>query len=843
MRNLLTGLIFWATACAALAISTSFTPPQAEAQAPSNLVIYAYGDDVDARDRLIELGAMYEDLGGYLLGERNTELAKRLAVAVEELQLADGQNPLVAVRLHHHDPTQPGNPAETGGQLLWRSADQHTAIRALPVELIKQATKAGFSCHGALRSLSFKQPLQPTYFQEKRNSATVQANIAAMVAQVSQQNLLDSVNTMVNFGTRRHYQPGEVNAQNWLQAELNALGLTTSLHNYDSGADVVIGELTGVTYPDKIVIVGGHYDSINNSTTSGPAPGADDDASGVAGVLEIARILSQYQFDYTIRFCGFSGEEYGLLGSEAYADHLDNINADVVAMVQLDMIAYRANGDSLSVGFVTNDTTTSLNNFAMDVFSSYVPALPVNSGQLSGGTSDHRSFFQHGFPACFPFEDIGQYSPYIHTSQDVVGVSANDFYLAELITKGSVATMAELARPVSLQLTHSALQDTKNDLGPYYAGVVVRDLGGNGVASVNLHWRADGGSWNTQVMSPTGNPDEYGAGIPGQPSPTAVDYYITATDGAGAERFLPEGFGAGSTWYSFLVGNTVRIYFNDFEGTTDEGWAHTYGGGTSNDHDDWQRGAPHGQAGDPGSAYSGSNIWGNDLGASGWNGEYQSNVNIRLASPDIDCTGKTGLRLRYRRQLSVEDATYDQARLRVAGNVIWENPIGSTHQDTAWTLHDMDISALADNNPALVVRFELRSDGGLEYGGWNIDDFEVYSVAASNNQDYLTLSGPNSVVAGNPVTYTLTGAPAGKPWWLLYSTKNSGTVISGHDFDLGSPYTVVGNGTTDALGAASFTANVPANASGLTVYVEGAAHDAGGSGSILDSNMMALSIL
>lgn len=829
-----------------LAATALVASPQTPAvpTVPTDLVVYEYGADVDARDRLIELGSMYEDLGGYLIGRRNDVLAERFDLSILELEKREQNDPIVVVRHHAHDPSRP-NPAETGGQLLWQSPDHHTAIRALPVALVKQATSAGFSCHGALRTLNFKQPLKPARFHNKRNSATVSADIAAMVAQVSQQNLLDDVNSMVAFGTRRHYQQGEVNCQNWLKSEFDAMGLTTSLHDYDSGADVVIGELTGLTNPDKIVIIGGHYDSINyNVGNSGPAPGADDDASGVAGVLEIARILSQHQFDYTIRFCGWSGEELGLLGSEDYAAYLDNINADVVGMLQLDMIAYRANGDSLSVGFVTNDTTTSLNNFAMDVFRSYVPALPVESGYLSGGTSDHRSFFQHGFPACFPFEDIGQYSPYIHTSNDTVGVSANDFYLAELITKGSLATVAELAQPISLRLTHATpLQDTKNDLGPYYAGVVVEDLGGNGISSVNLHWRADGGSWNTAVMSPTGNPDEYGAGIPGQPSPTAVDYYITATDGAGSQRYLPEGFGAGSSWYSFLVGNTVRIYFNDFEGSGDEGWTHVYGGGTSNNHDDWQRGAPHGQAGDPSSAFSGTKIWGNDLGASGWNGEYQSNVNIRLHSPAIDCTGHTGVRLRYRRQLSVEDATYDQARLRVAGSVEWENPTGTTHQDTGWTLHDLDISALADNNPSVVVRFELRSDGGLEYGGWNIDDFEIYSVAASNNQDYLLLDGPNGVNAGSSVTYTVTGAPAGKPWWLLYSTKNTGTTINGHDFDLGSPYNIVANGITDALGSASHTATVPPSASGLTVYVEAAAHDAGGSGMILDSNLMTLEIL
>jgi len=824
---------------AALPPAAHFAQDAAQQQ---GIALYEYGDDPSLRDQLIRFGDMYEDLGEFVVGAADAKLAGRLQVKMLPLPPFAGADTLVAVRTHPHSVDSPGNPAETAGEQLWASADGRISLRALSRADLKSLGGVAFQCHGAFRKVNLNKPMHEAVFENRLLSFAANPDIANMVAQVVQQNLEDDVDSMVAFGTRRHGQPGEVQCENFLEARMNALGLNTTTFDYDSGADVVIGELPGTTNPDKIVIIGGHYDSINYSVSaSGPAPGADDDASGTAAVLEIARILSQYEFDYTIRFCGWSGEESGLLGSGAYAASLASAGADVVGMVQLDMIAYRASGDTRSVDFVTNDTTPSLNAFAINAYQTYVPGLAVNQGFLSGGTSDHRSFFQNGFPATFPFEDVGQYSGFIHTSQDVVGVSANDFVLATQITQGALATVAELARPVGLQISHMALQDTKNELGPYYPGMIVEDPAGKGIGSVNLFWRTGTGAFTQQAMTPTGRGDEWAGAIPGQASPSTVEYYMVATDNSGGERYLPEGFGPGDQVYSFLVGNVQRVYFNDFEGGSDEGWTHVYGGGTSNDHDDWQRGAPNGRAGDPSNAWSGGNVWGNDLGGSGFNGEYQSNVNIRLVSPAIDCSGASNLRLRYRRWLTVEEGQYDNARLRVDGNLAWENPNSGNFADTNWTLHDIDISAWADNNPSVVLRWELRSDGGLEFGGWNIDDVEIYALAGSNNADYLTLSGPATVNAGDTVNYEVIGAPAGAPWYVLYATTNTGTVINGHPFEVGANYQIAGQGTTGPLGDASFSSSVPAGAAGLTVYVEAASFDAG-SGTVLDSNLLPLTI-
>lgn len=166
-------------------------------------------------------------------------------------------------------------------------------------------------------------------------------------------------------------------------------------------------------------------------------------------------------------------------------------------------------------------------------------------------------------------------------------------------------------------------------------------------------------------------------------------------------------------------GGTEVIYFNNFDGSGDEGWTHAQ----VQTQDDWQRETPQGVSDyDPQAAYSGQYCWGNDHGFSGWDGNYKNNVENYLQSPSINCSGKTGVRLQFMRWLTVEEGIYDQATIKVNNTTIWQNQNSGHHLDGSWTFVDMDISAYADNNPAVQIRFDLTSDEGLVYGGWNIDD-------------------------------------------------------------------------------------------------------------------------
>jgi len=808
------------------------------AQSGEDFALWNYHADLALRDRLIARGRMYDDLGEWLVGAPDAAVAGWSGLEPVALPpLAPGEQ-LIVVIAHEHEP---GGSAglETAGRALWTAPDGRIQLRAAPKAALAILTEGVFRCHGAGRLVNPAQPLRPVRYAAaigggRQGALGTDPDVAAWVAQVAQANLLADVQTMVNFGTRRHGTSGEVQCENWLEAKFAALGLNVSTFNYDSGADNVIGELPGLKDPSKIVIIGGHYDSINYS--SSVAPGADDDASGVAGVLEVARILSQQQFDYTIRFVGWSGEESGLLGSEAYAAHLDDINAEVVGMIQLDMIAYRKSTDAADVDFVTNGTDAVLTAFAMAVHEAYVPSLPAVSGVLVAGQSDHAPFTRHGFPACFPFEDTGKWSPYIHGSNDVIGTSANDFLLAEGITKGALAIVAELARPLSLTISHTALTDTQDPIGPYSVDALVTPLGGASTAGVDLFWRVDEGPWNAAPMSPAGPPDAWTGAIPGQDAPARVEYYLVATASNGRQAWLPEAFDPGDLSQAFLVGAFTSIYANGFEGAGDEGWTHAL----VSTEDDWQRGTPQGKQHDPLGAATGAKVWGTDVGPTGYNGKYSSDVHSVLTSPVIDCAGRSGVRLRFQRWLTVEDGAHDQAAIEINGAVVWQNPVGEHFVDTAWTEMDLDVSAWADNRPVQVA-FRLQSDEGLEYSGWNVDDFELYVLGTSGpGLNTISLSGPASAPAGSQAAFSFTGAPAGAAFWLLNGTNSAGSLHFGHNFDVGGVVLPLAAGQADGAGAAAVTLTIPPAAAGMTGRLEVAAV-AGGVWT--DSNLLVLSVL
>ena len=94
-----------------------------------------------------------------------------------------------------------------------------------------------------------------------------------------------------------------------------------------------------------------------------PAPGADDNASGSCGVMEAARILSQYNFSRSIIFCAFSGEEYGLYGSSAFASRAESEGLNIVGYFNLDMIGYRNPGDNLHTDVIAPSSAQDLVGF------------------------------------------------------------------------------------------------------------------------------------------------------------------------------------------------------------------------------------------------------------------------------------------------------------------------------------------------------------------------------------------------------------------------------------------------------------------------------------------------
>ncbi len=196
------------------------------------------------------------------------------------------------------------------------------------------------------------------------------------------------------------------------------------------------------TVSDDQVIICGHYDSYSGSAMT-LAPGADDNASGVAAVLEVARLLAPYPFERTIKFIGLAGEEQGLYGSAEYAGVAQQAGDPILGVINLDMIGY-VDVAPEDADIISDSTSEWLADFVIDCCSAYVPTLPTaKTIDPSMAYGDHYSFWGYGYSALDCVEDSPTNYPHIHTTRDTLGHLTQSF--ATDMVKMVLATVAELA--------------------------------------------------------------------------------------------------------------------------------------------------------------------------------------------------------------------------------------------------------------------------------------------------------------------------------------------------------------------------------------------------------------
>ena len=574
--------------------------------------------------------------------------------------------------------------------------------------------------------------------------------IDAIVNQVSAANIDTWVQNLVAIPSRYSNSPGAVIAQNMIEAEFQSLGIATRLEFFGSSSMNVVGEIPGVGDPSKIILIGAHYDSFCGNCDPGVDPGADDNASGTAGVLEAARVLaSGGPYTYTLRFIAFSGEEQGLLGSEFSADRSLTLGEDIIAMLNMDMIAYRAPGDARDAAYYGD---TNLRAICETLSAMYVPNWVSEPGNTDFGASDHWRYRDNGYATLFCFEDRHDYFPSRHTSLDSYPNSTNDFDLAAMIVGGVVASSADLAQPVNCLITHTPVSGVQ-PAGPSNITCQVTSLTSANVNSVTLHYSTDLGQTYTPVTLVDQGGGAYQGQIPDVGSPTVVRYYIEALDDQGAGDRLPPG----QPDFDYRVGVEWNTAQYDFEGLSDEGWTHTEliaeGG--------WQRGIPLGRAGDPpADGPLGLRCWGTDIGESGFDGYYEGNHTTSLRSPVYDLSGETYVRLEFRRWLTVEGSHSDHAQVRVNGAVIWENPLREDLIDTNWVAQSFDITDLAADNPAVRIEFHLASDSNVEFGGWNVDDVALVTLRSFDCSAPTNYCGTSPNSAGTGAVMGYSGSPS-----------------------------------------------------------------------------------
>ncbi len=281
--------------------------------------------------------------------------------------------------------------------------------------------------------------------------------IREMLNQVNMDSLEATVQHLQDYGSRIWNSENAFAASDWIASRMEALGLEVEQQPFNantwmgSGAAApnVIGIQRGTLYPDTYVVCGSHFDSFSYEAMmgGGTAPGADDNATGVASVLESARIMTQYEFEYSIIYCAYGCEEMGLYGSEAYASRCQQQGMDIIGYFNNDMNGYLY-GDQIHIDCIYPNSVEPIGTYYMNVGEVYYPELPIRHVNFNQGDSDHTSFNNHGYMGIYPFEDYEHYSPYIHTPNDVIGTSVTSFEMGQQYCQMNIACLAEIANPV-----------------------------------------------------------------------------------------------------------------------------------------------------------------------------------------------------------------------------------------------------------------------------------------------------------------------------------------------------------------------------------------------------------
>jgi len=245
------------------------------------------------------------------------------------------------------------------------------------------------------------------------------------------------------IGPRPYYSTTNVQAAEFIAEELNATKGISATYQWLTYADKKIANVVGVlpsanpNNHSKIVVCA-HFDTGSNS------PGADDNGSGTALLLEIAKVLSLFRFNCTIEFVAFNAEEVGLVGSRYYVQQASQAGEDILLAINVDMCLWNnptapPNEKLWTVygGNVPYENCERFADLALNTSYTYTTA-PIQKISTINDTyfpvhnwrrSDQASFWDVGIPALWIFEFNGFQNPYMHTPADSMDVESYDFTL------------------------------------------------------------------------------------------------------------------------------------------------------------------------------------------------------------------------------------------------------------------------------------------------------------------------------------------------------------------------------------------------------------------------------
>lgn len=639
-------------------------------------------------------------------------------------------------------------------------------------------------------------PPRESYPPSHLDDPALDAWLAALAARVNADTLFSYVSALAAYNRYTRWTSND-QAVTWIRDRFQSYGIdsvylhpfTASGSGWSRTANNVIAVIPGAAVPDSIVLIGGHMDATSNNV-SVAAPGAEDNATGTAGVLEAARLLRTEQFRYTLMFVAFNGEEQGLQGSAALAQSMAAAGRNVAAMLNMDMIGYYdpAGNDLWIEGFYSGNNSIWLANVLWDnclQFTTLTPYLYPSDGF----GSDHVPFHNAGYPAVLTIEnEYGSYACY-HRTCDLPD-QITPWFLREMALL-NILTAAELAGPlgdggisgaVTLEGTGdfsgvrvtvvggagSANSETNgayllDDLlpGTYalafskqgwisdtLAGIAV--TAGNITSGQNIHLLAStpGSVSGTVILSGGGDVTAAIAYIDAQLAPVNADGSYTIAPVYSGQHVVTaalNGFALGSAQVTLAEGGSasnvnITLYpLWDFE-------ASNYG--LNNNGTNWQWGTD-GIAG----SHSPTRVWGTVLG-----GNYANCGDYRLNLPPVSLAHQDSARLTFWHWYDIEPngptQPYDGANVAVApvGVENWQviTPLGGypgaagyscnpLQNQPAWAgVSGMWLQVAFDLNAFLGqtirIRLQMGTDVGVTRRGWYVDDMALlgwHSVQAA----------------------------------------------------------------------------------------------------------------
>lgn len=626
-------------------------------------------------------------------------------------------------------------------------------------------------------------------------------DLIELILQVDEATVLSYLEGLVSFGPRVTGTPACEDAADYIYDTFAGMDLEVRYDPWSYAG--YSGDNVEATLPgedpssDEIYVVCGHYDSVTGS------PGADDNASGTVAAIVAAQIMSQYAFNHTIRFVGFSGEEQGLLGSHEYVEEVFQNGDNIVAALNADMISYAETDYDRTQVKIYHDTpsywlVTFTDGVASDYYD-YINLDIIPSG--SSGGSDHASFWEFDYDAIFYHEY--HFNPYYHSPQDVI---ANiDLLYATRVCRLVLATLAELAELAPLghiegYVTDAAtgdplaaeirvlgtLKETSTDPSGYYEffvwddssyvlsasaygyrsmeqdvyvppeGTVQLDFAleqaAPGIVEGTVRSALDGqplaGVEVTVLETPlppvyTDEEGSFSISVPGSATyevQAVLPTYIGETKTVAVEE-------GGTTLISFALGKA-----ESFEGDNG-GWVGLMM---------WEWGTPSDYG--PGGAHWGERCWGTNL-----DGPYGNNANSPLTTISYDLSEATSAAFNFYHYYDTEEGN-DGGNVKVStdggvtwallspqggypvASMSWNQEAGYSGASEGWELAMFDLTEYLGEQ--VMFRFRFGSDGSGTGPGWYIDDA------------YLDLTYPASIVLvpdsdtvprGTPLGLTVNG--------------------------------------------------------------------------------------